>query len=276
MATVTVEEIQLKGRDGSISIFDTTPGLNNAGLTRPRDPLDPEPAGGARGPDGLWDGFTGAGYLDMGLNAGDAFAFDVNAPANGIYTLTFRHANTGNRPMNVLVDGKSAGQLAFASTGAFDVWANASIDLTLGAGSYTVRLANVGDTGPNLDRVIVTREDAAPAPRPMTRIHFQDDYTAHATGYLVDNFLAYGARGGSLSYGGIHRGVGDRCRWRKGDADRLGLPDKRDTMAHAHNFGAGSGAACRWSDMLSVASDAGRFGAVLRGRGKASDVSKIQ
>jgi hypothetical protein len=195
MATVTIKETQLEARDGSISIFDTTPGSNNAGLTRPRDPLDPEPAGGARGPDGLWDGFTGAGYLDMGLNAGDAFAFDVNAPANGIYTLTFRHANTGNRPMNVLVDGKSAGQLAFASTGAFDVWANARIDLTLAAGSHTVRLANAGDTGPNLDRVIVTREDAAPAARPTTRIHFQDDKTADATGYLVDNFLAYGSHG---------------------------------------------------------------------------------
>ena len=46
-------------------------------------------------PDGLWDGFTGAGYLDMGGNAGDAFAFDVDAPEAGVYTLTFRHANTG-------------------------------------------------------------------------------------------------------------------------------------------------------------------------------------
>ncbi len=108
---------------------------------------------------------------------------------------------------------------------------DASIDLTLGAGSHTVRLANVGDTGPNLDRVIVTREDAAPAPRPTIRIHFQDDTTADAPGYLVDNFLAYGARGGRPLLWLGHRGVGDRRQRRKGDADQAGLSRHRDPGA---------------------------------------------
>ena len=60
--------------------------------------------------DGLWDGFTGTGYMDMGGNAGDAVQFTVDAPSAGIYTLTFRYSNGGGgtnapRPMSLSVNG---------------------------------------------------------------------------------------------------------------------------------------------------------------------------
>ena len=115
--------------------------------------------------------------------------------------------------MNVLIDGTPAGQFAFASTGAFDVWANASIELTLGAGSHTVRLANVGNTGPNLDRVIVTHETTDRARARRSASISRTTQTADATRLSGRQFPGVrGARRRPLLWLG-HRGFGDRRRW---------------------------------------------------------------
>lgn len=160
----TIAELQLEARDGSVTIHDTTAGANNVALTRPRDPLDPESPNAVRGPDGLYDGFNGAGYLDMGGNVGDAFSFNLAAPEAGSYTFTFRYASPSDRPMSILVDGVQAGQLAFASTGSFATWQTAGIDLALGAGNHVIRLANLSNNGPNLDQVVVTHEPVVVPP----------------------------------------------------------------------------------------------------------------
>ncbi|MBC7975239.1 MAG: hypothetical protein H7138_09655, partial [Myxococcales bacterium] len=53
--------------------------------TQARNAANPEPNPLARDVDanGLWDGFNGAGYLDMGANVGDAAAFTIDAPTAG-------------------------------------------------------------------------------------------------------------------------------------------------------------------------------------------------
>ncbi len=203
-------ELQLEARDGSVTIFDDTGGgNNNTNLTQIRDPQNAEQPDALKGADGLWDNFTGAGYLDMGLNAGDAFAFDVSVPADGEYTFSFRYAHTtvAGRPMTITVDGGAAETIAFPGTGAFDTWQEATITLTLEAGSNTIRLANVGNTGPNIDRVVVTGEvdpvdpGTEPGPRETIRINFQDGSAPKADGYLVANFEGFADQGNGLSYG---------------------------------------------------------------------------
>jgi hypothetical protein len=77
--------------------------------------------------------------------------------------MTVRYANGGtnlaDRPMNVLVNGAPAGTIAFASTGSngWANWTDVTFQLTLQDGANTIRLANQGMTGPNIDRIQVTR-----------------------------------------------------------------------------------------------------------------------
>jgi hypothetical protein len=186
------------------------------GSTEPTAPLLRDANG-----DNLWDGFNGAGYLDMGNEAGDRVGFTVDAPTAGTYTLTFRYANGGGgangpRPMDVLVGGSAAtvatqGQVAFAGTGVngWDNWQTVSIDVQLQAGSNTIALANTIANGPNIDQVIVSRPGdvvdpgTEPGPREVIRINFQDGTTPKAAGYLVDNFQGFGNRGNGQSYGWV-------------------------------------------------------------------------
>ena len=65
-------------------------------------------------------------------------------------------------PVDAIIDGQQVGQIAFASTGSFNTWVETTIDVTLPAGSNTIRLANAGANGPNLDRVLVTYDPDAP------------------------------------------------------------------------------------------------------------------
>ncbi|WP_430468649.1 carbohydrate-binding protein [Vreelandella titanicae] len=173
--------------------------------TMVRDASNPE-TNAAAGPDGLWDGFTGSGYLDMGNEAGDAAFFEVAVEEAGTYTLNVRYANGdgagASRPMTLLVGGAPQGQLAFPTTGAGnDGWVNwqdATIELELMAGNNTIRLENVGNAGPNIDSLSVSREGTQeppvvePGERFAVKINFEPDGFATPEGYIADTGLAFG------------------------------------------------------------------------------------
>jgi len=170
-----------------------------------RDASNPE-TNEAAGPDGLWDGFTGSGYLDMGGEAGDAAFFEVAVEEAGTYTLTVRYTNGdgggADRPMNILVGGEAQGALAFPTTGAGNdgwlTWQEATIELELEAGNNTIRLENVGNAGPNIDSLSVSREGTQeppvvePGQRFAVKINFEPDGFATPEGYIADNGLAFG------------------------------------------------------------------------------------
>jgi len=99
--------------------------------------------------------YSGTGFVDYTNVVGSYVEFPVNAATAGTATLTFRHANgtTTNRPMDIRVNGTlvSAG-LAFNPTGNWDTWANVTLNVTLTAGTNTVRAtATTANGGPNLD-----------------------------------------------------------------------------------------------------------------------------
>ncbi|WP_386081905.1 carbohydrate-binding protein [Vreelandella sp. F11] len=172
-----------------------------------RDASNPE-TNEAAGPDGLWDGYTGTGYLDMGGEAGDAAFFDVNVEEAGTYTLSVRYTNGGgdgaDRPMNILVGGEPQGEMAFPITGEGNAgwlnWQEATIEVELEAGSNTIRLENVGNAGPNIDSLSVTRDGVEPpdvvepVDRFSVKINFQPDDVAIPEGYIADNGKAFGTQ----------------------------------------------------------------------------------
>ncbi|GED21755.1 carbohydrate-binding protein [Halomonas halmophila] len=192
---------EIQGETLSIDDDEPTPD------TVVRDASNPE-TNEAAGPDGLWDGYTGSGYLDMGGEAGDAGSFEVDVEDAGTYTLSVRYTNGdgggANRPMDILVGGESQGEMAFPITGnGNDGWLNwqeATIEVELEAGSNTIRLENLGNAGPNIDRLSVTREGVEPpdvvepVDRFSVKVNFQPEGVAVPDGYIADNGKAFGTQ----------------------------------------------------------------------------------
>ncbi|MCA1807386.1 MAG: carbohydrate-binding protein, partial [Actinobacteria bacterium] len=157
---------------------------------------------------GLWDGYTGTGYLDMGGEVGDAAFFEVNVEESGTYTLSVRYTNGGgdgaDRPMNILVGGESQGEMAFPITGEGNAgwlnWQEATIEVELEAGSNTIRLENLSANGPNIDSLSVTRDGVEPpdvvepVDRFSVKINFQPEGVAVPEGYIADNGKAFGTQ----------------------------------------------------------------------------------
>ncbi|RUR32511.1 carbohydrate-binding protein [Vreelandella andesensis] len=190
----------------ALTLFDTD-NVGDTLDTQVRDANNPETNISA-GADGLWDGYSGTGYLDMGGDTGDAAAFDVEVDEAGTYTLTVRYANAGgngaDRPMDILVGGESQGSLDFASTGVdaagWENWTETTIEVDLEAGSNTIRLENLNGNGPNIDRLSVSRggieppDVIEPGERFSVKINFEPEGFATPEGYIADNGKAFGAQ----------------------------------------------------------------------------------
>ncbi|WP_110641838.1 carbohydrate-binding protein [Salinicola sp. CPA57] len=198
--------------DDGNSVADTV--VRNAG--------NPEPSGG--GADRLWGEFSGSGYLDMGSQAGDAGAFTVNVAEAGTYLLTIRYAASGtnDRPMALSVDGDTQGTIAFASTGVgsagWENWTETTVEIDLGAGDNLVRLANIGNIGPNIDTLSIhTLPDdggepgVEPGDRFEVKINFQPNGATTPDGYIADTGQAFGQQslqvdGQTYQYGWVTAG----------------------------------------------------------------------
>lgn len=117
-------------------------------------------------------GYTGTGFADYQHNSGDYVQWNVQAPADGTYTLAFRYANggTANRPLDVAVNGTSVGSQPFAPTTSWDDWGYQAVVVNLHAGTNTVRATATGASGGNVDYLgvsagVVTPADTPPGPQ---------------------------------------------------------------------------------------------------------------
>ncbi len=111
-------------------------------------------------------GYTGSGFVDFGGDGTYVEWNNVSAPAGGAYQLTFRYANGGAnaRQAAVLVNGASAGNLAFAPTSGWAGWTTVTLTGSLRAGNNTIRVqANTDAGGPNLDNMAVIPVDGCPS-----------------------------------------------------------------------------------------------------------------
>ncbi|MCJ8521156.1 hypothetical protein ABID21_004205 [Pseudorhizobium tarimense] len=215
--------------EGETFIPVDTTGTGNQ-ITQPRTPDNQEPNQpldrDANG-DGLWDGFSGSGYLDMGAQIGDAASFAFDAPAGGTYTFTFRYSNgggapNGDRPMTLSVDGAVVATVPFPGTGVngWDVWAETTVEIELDAGQQTVTLSNTVANGPNIDKVTISREGSEPVdardqirfeeiikinfePAPSTGQFAPPAGYQTPSGYVADTGAGYGDRGNGFTYGWV-------------------------------------------------------------------------
>ena len=116
--------------------------------------------------------FTGAGFADYLAPSGDAVEWTVFASQSYRHTLGFRYALVdGNRPLEIRVNGEVvAPALAFPSTGGWDRWATARLVVQLEPGLNTVTATAVGQSGPNVDALLLddpnlVGQSAASTPR---------------------------------------------------------------------------------------------------------------
>jgi len=110
-------------------------------------------------------GYTGTGFVNGDNIAGAYVQWALTAAATGPVTLIIRYANgtTTDRPMSIAVNGTVVvASQSFPSTGTWDIWATASLAVTLVQGANTVRLTSLtANGGPNLDRLDVVTGSAA-------------------------------------------------------------------------------------------------------------------
>ncbi|WP_214408415.1 glycosyl hydrolase family 8 [Sphaerisporangium fuscum] len=105
-------------------------------------------------------GYSGSGFVDYTNVAGGYVEWTVTAATAGSASLVLRYANgtTTDRPMDISVNGTVvAPGKAFNGTGSWDTWADATVNVSLNAGTTTIRAtATTANGGPNVDYLAVT------------------------------------------------------------------------------------------------------------------------
>ncbi len=106
-------------------------------------------------------GASESAYADFINPSDDYIEWTVNVDTVGIGNAFFRYAlgHQSNRVMELSVNGASIGWVEFTSTGTWSQWAYASLPIPMSAGSNTVRLTAIGDSGPNIDYLAINSVD---------------------------------------------------------------------------------------------------------------------
>ncbi|ANT62899.1 hypothetical protein AYJ57_20665 (plasmid) [Salipiger sp. CCB-MM3] len=107
--------------------------------------------------DGLHDGYSGEGYLDVGGGSEEKASFIYDAPISGSYTLTFRMANgSGNaRPMLIKL-GDQEVEFSDTLTAGYNQWEDFQATFDLEKGINTIVIEQLTDAGgPNIDSVTI-------------------------------------------------------------------------------------------------------------------------
>ncbi|WP_117215226.1 PQQ-dependent sugar dehydrogenase [Allorhizocola rhizosphaerae] len=103
-------------------------------------------------------GFTGTGLVNMDNAAGSYIQCTVSSTAAGTFSVEIRFANgtTTDRPMTITANGTGAQSVSFPGTGAWSTWSTQTRNVSLNAGSNTIRMtATTANGGPNVDRIRV-------------------------------------------------------------------------------------------------------------------------
>ncbi|WP_146153666.1 PQQ-dependent sugar dehydrogenase [Adhaeribacter arboris] len=110
-------------------------------------------------------GYTGTGFANYLQESNDYIEWTVSVPTAGTYNLSFRYALVGSsRHLRLQVNNANlASELEFPETGQWTSWSNKEINISLTAGSNTIRLTATGTSGPNLDHLVVSPNSSAPA-----------------------------------------------------------------------------------------------------------------
>lgn len=109
-------------------------------------------------------GFTGDGFANTNNANGNAVRYRVNAPSESYYNLELRYASASDRPAIVVVNGETAGNINFPSTGDWTSWTVDSVNVELSGGENHISIVAIsGDGLPNIDSMTVIGNSPAAA-----------------------------------------------------------------------------------------------------------------
>ena len=168
-------------------------------------------------------GYTGAGYVDFGTDAGDYVEWTHSNAEAGGRTLVFRYAHTGTaRTMNLSINGAAAGTVSFTDTGGLTVWKTVEQAATLPAGSVKIRLTTGSAGGPNIDNLKIVGGTTPTDPPPP-----QDNGTYQAEAAVLSGAAALTGETGwtGTGYVDYSAATGGYVQWNNvysaGGADRV-------------------------------------------------------
>lgn len=105
-------------------------------------------------------GFTGTGFANANNAANAGVSWRITTPASGSYNLNWRYSNGGgaDRPSRLLINGSTnIASISFPATTNWTTWANTSVNVTLPAGTVTLRIEGINATGAaNIDNLVIT------------------------------------------------------------------------------------------------------------------------
>lgn len=151
---------------------------------------------------GLRPNFTGTGYVDFGSTAGDVVRFAFDDADGGTRTLDVRYGSNGPRPLDVVVNGESIGNPAFATTDpdgvggveGFSNWQYVTFEITTtpGANVVALQIPSPGANAPNVDAIAISEPGAEVsllAPTIDSAPQFSVDENTTAVGQVVASDL---------------------------------------------------------------------------------------
>lgn len=139
-------------------------------------------------------GYTGTGFADYGNN-GSAVQFTVNQATAGAATFSFRYANGSSaRPLTIIVNGATIGNISGVNTGSWDTWQNFTITANLIAGTNTIKAVAGAAGGGNLDSLTIASNGGGTTPPPTNNTSVYIDAGGPAAGnYAADNSFSGGS-----------------------------------------------------------------------------------
>ena len=111
-------------------------------------------------------GFTGAGFANTDNAVGKGITWFANIAAEGVYTITWRYANSsGNRTAKLIVNKQTLlSSIDFNATGSWTTWTAVSVQVNLPAGIDTIRLEALTSSGlANIDFIEISGDKNKPA-----------------------------------------------------------------------------------------------------------------
>ena len=102
-------------------------------------------------------GFSGSGYVNTTNSVGASVSWFFDASSARTVTYTFRYANGGTtaRDGDIILNGAKVGTLSLPTTGAWETWKLASVNIPLKSGRNELLLRATSDGGlANIDQVI--------------------------------------------------------------------------------------------------------------------------
>lgn len=103
-------------------------------------------------------GYTGTGFVDFRAAKEETIIWSVGSKQAADCTLTIRYS-TGNpdQPLRLSVNGKVLTErVPFPGTADWATWRDVSQDVNLAAGVNTIELRSIGNSGPNVDCLILS------------------------------------------------------------------------------------------------------------------------